>query len=263
MYLIKNKVALVTGGGQGLGRGISIELANAGTCVVVADLNLENAKAVANEIEMTGQKAFAFQVDVTDLESIKSCVRESLRSVSRIDILVNNAGVMQRKSGTDTTSDDFEFCYEVNVKGLWNITNEIIPIFKKNRGGKIVNISSVGGRKGWAETPAYGASKAAVINLTQSLALALGPYNINVNAVCPGLIRTSMMGNVRKLFAKSDEVEEAVSEETYSARAAERVPLRRLSTPEDIGHAAVFFASDYSKNVTGQALNVDGGLLMN
>ncbi len=261
MGILFNKVAVITGGGQGIGVGIALQVASAGAEVIIAQRNVDNAEMVASEIKKLGGSAVVVPLDVTNSKSIKNCVQKSLCLFSQIDILINNAGVMQKKSGTDTSAEDFDICYEVNVKGLWGITSEFIPHFKGNGAGKIINISSVGGRRGWAETPAYGSSKAAVINLTQSLALALGPYNINANTICPGLVKTAMMTEVKNLFTKDDEYE-CKSEEVYLARAAERTPLKRLATPEDIGHAVVFLASDYAKSITGQSLNIDGGLFM-
>ena len=173
----------------------------------------------------------------------------ALEHFPKIDILVNNAGVLVGTDYKDTSAEDFDLCYEVNLKSVWQISKVMAPHFKKNGGGKIVNIASIGGRLGMSDIPAYRASKAGVINLTQSLAHALGSDNINVNAVCPGVVETSMAD---KLGGEDHE--------TDYDELAKGSALGRIASPEDIGQAVVFFASSYSKNITGQALNVDGGV---
>ncbi len=254
---LSGKTAFVTGAGQGLGEGIALVLAEAGANVVVADLNQENAQKVSARIQDIGQKSDAFYIDVTDGESIDAAVQQAYQHFGHIDILVNNAGVMQRYPGLETTTGDFDFCLDVNVKGLWQVTQAFMPHFQERQFGRIINIASIGGRRGWAETPAYGASKAAVINITQSLALSLAPFGVTVNAVCPGLVATDMAKEVGKLFSAPGE------EGSHKEKALERIPLKRQSTPEDIGWAVAFFASDKAGNITAQALNVDGGLIMN
>jgi NAD(P)-dependent dehydrogenase (short-subunit alcohol dehydrogenase family) len=246
-------VAFITGGGQGIGRGIALELARSGADIVIAQRNIARAKEVAREIEKMARRALAVTLDVTDPESVKSAVAEALSQCPGINILVNNAGVCEAEVGK-TTLDEFDACYEVNLKGVWLVTQAIVPHFKKAGVGKIVNIASVSGRRGNAMVPAYAASKAALLNLTQSLSVALGQHNINVNAICPGPIRTAMTDK---------SVSSLCNPEFYNEFARDHTLLKRLATVEDIGHAVVFFASSYAKNITGQALNVDGGYCMN
>lgn len=268
---LTNKAAIITGANQGLGKGIAFELAMAGADIVITHLDnagdRDKAGVVIDEITALGNKAIALPLDVTNEKSIKTCVQETLRQFPQLDILVNNAGVMQINAGLKTTSEDFDRCHEVNLKGVWCLTHELIPHFQAQRQGNIVNISSGAARRGSPHLPAYCASKAAVVSLTQSLALALSPYNITVNAVCPGIIWTSMCASFTQIIDNkqddSGSISNAVSELEFVENIKETIPLNRPQTAEDIGHAVVFFASAKAKNITGQALNVDGGIMMN
>lgn len=259
MISLHSKTAIVTGGGRGIGRGICIELARAGANVAVADINEESAKLVAQEIESTGLKAIAASIDVTDEGSVTSCIDQVLAQCKRIDILVNNAGVMQRGLNQNTTTADFDLCYQVNLRGVWSVCQALIPHFRSIRRGKIVNISSIHGRRGPNGVAAYSVSKAAVINLTQALASELGSDGINVNAVCPGTVWTPMWEEIGRMLCGPDQEK---IDMTFKA-AAEGTPLRAPIRPEDVGHAVVFLVSEQARNITGQALNVCGGFAMN
>lgn len=250
MGCLDNKTAFVTGGAQGIGQGIVMELAKAGADIVIADVNKAKAETVVAEVKALGRDALFVSMDVTDAESIKNGVEQALAHFSRIDILVNNAGVGFEEKGV---IEEFDVNYEVNLKGVWQVTKALIPHFKENHSGKIINIASICGRKGFQpSTIAYNASKAAVINLTQSLAMSLGPDNINVNVVCPGAVKTPQNEAARK---KANDPNWENYAQTYTQ-------LKRPLTPEDMGLAVVFFASSQEKNITGQALNVDGGHFM-
>jgi NAD(P)-dependent dehydrogenase (short-subunit alcohol dehydrogenase family) len=192
-------------------------------------------------------------VDVTRSNSVRTCVETAISLRSRIDVLVNNAGVMLERYGRATTSDDFAATFEVNVVGVWHMTQVLLPHFTANGGGKVVIVACNVGRTPYADTPAYSASKAAVINLTRSLAMKLGVDNINVNAICPGAVPTELTLAYRKDMPNVEEIVRAAT-----ARAA----LRREVTARDIGCAAVFLASPEAHNITGQALNVDAGFQM-
>jgi NAD(P)-dependent dehydrogenase (short-subunit alcohol dehydrogenase family) len=250
MCSLKGQAALVTGGAQGIGRGIVLELARAGCRVAIADRNLPEARAAADEMRSSGYEVIALSVDVTDEKAVTDCVDQAVSHFGQIDILVNNAGIHCEKVGEPSTVEQFNRCLDVNLLGVWRMTQALIPHFRQHRMGKIVNIASINGRRPWVDTPGYSASKSAVINLTQALAMKHGSDNINVNAVCPGGVMTAMADaftNDRK----------AMEEEMIQSRL-----LKRPLLPEDIGHAVVFLASPHARSITGQAINVDGGTVL-
>ena len=275
---LSNKVALVTGGGGGLGAGISKVLLACGARVAVADLSLEAATKVAAEIGgPDGRMARPFQVDVSVQADAARLVDEVRRELGQIDILVNNAGVHGAPgfadSGIGSREEDWDVTFRVNVKGTVLITEAVMSEMIERRSGKIVNISSHAGRgelpggSGLLAAPtagAYAASKAAVILLTQTYAIRLGPHNVNVNCVCPGSIFTPLWAANATWTARNNPAFKGLSpEEVFAKSIQERCPLGRPQTPEDIGNAVAFLASDFAKNITGQALNVNGGQRMN
>jgi NAD(P)-dependent dehydrogenase (short-subunit alcohol dehydrogenase family) len=247
---LQDQNALVTGAAQGIGRGIALQLARAGCRVVIADRDLPRAQATADEMQEVGHEVIALLLDVTDATSVGECVQAAIARFGRIDILVNNAGIHCEKIGEASTVEQFTQCLDVNLLGVWRVTQALVPHFKAHGTGRIVNVASINGRKPWADTPGYSASKAAVINLTQSLAMQLGAANINVNAVCPGGIMTAMAD----VLARD---RNALEREIIQSRI-----LKRPLLPEDIGDAVVFFASAQARSITGQALNVDGGTVL-
>jgi NAD(P)-dependent dehydrogenase (short-subunit alcohol dehydrogenase family) len=247
---LQGQNALVTGGAQGIGRAIALELARAGCHVVIADRDLPRAQAAAEEMQTAGHGVIALPVDVTDARSIHECVQAAIARLQRIDILVNNAGIHCEKIGEVSTVEQFSRCLDVNLLGVWRMTQALVPHFKAFGTGRIVNVASINGRKPWVDTPGYSASKAGVINLTQSLAMQLGASNINVNAVCPGGVMTAMADAFIHDHA-------ALEQEIIQSRI-----LKRPLLPEDIGYAVVFLASAQARSITGQALNVDGGAVL-
>ena len=264
---VSGKVALVTGGGRGIGRGIVLVLARNGADVVVADINPKDTEAVAAEVTGMGRQSMAVRMDVTDQKSVDDTVQEVIARFGRIDILVNNAGIIAAAGWERRDSlneDDWDEIYAINVKGLARATNAVVPHMKERRYGKIVNIASIAGRTGTQTMGPYGASKAGVINLTQSAAIGLAPFDINVNAICPGLLWTPMHERIEDRKSRLPENTKGLSpRELFDRDVEERVPLGREQTPEDIGNAVAFFASDHAKNITGQALNISGGTHMN
>ena len=263
MARLDGKVALVTGAARGIGKGIATELAREGADIVICDVLIEDAFRTAGELQNRhGVTAIALEMDVTNEDSISSQVAEAISQMGKIDILVNNAGVPPDNFGADETEADWDRCYEVNLKGIWKVTSAVTPHFKEQGGGKIVNIASIAGRLGGGMA-SYSASKAGAISITQSQAAELGRFNVNVNAICPGLLWTDLWRQIEGMFA-GDHTEEVVDRrERFEAVIAANMPLQREQTPEDIGKAAVFFASDEARNITGQSLNVDGGMRMN
>jgi NAD(P)-dependent dehydrogenase (short-subunit alcohol dehydrogenase family) len=263
MSRLAEKIAIVTGGGRGIGRGIVLALARSGADIAIADVDLENAERTAKEVTALGRQAFVTRLDVADAESAREAADAALSRFGKIDILVNNAGVVQDHMGDAVTVDDFDRCHQVNVKGIWNVTTAVVPHFRERGAGKIVNIASIAGRRGDNGLAPYSASKAGAISLTQSFAAALGPDNINVNSVCPGLLWTPMWEKLEGMFRGTTAPDVVGERAAFDAYLENNCPLRREQTPEDIGHAVVFLVSEEARNITGQALNIDGGIQMN
>jgi NAD(P)-dependent dehydrogenase (short-subunit alcohol dehydrogenase family) len=255
---LSGQVALVTGAGQGIGKACALAMAKAGADVATVDINDESVKETAAAIAGLGRRSLALRADLGSVAEIDRMVAEVIAVFGRIDTLVNNAGVTRRADIMDLTEEDWDRTHRVNAKGVFfclqRAAREMIP-----RGsGRIINIASIAG-KGYAGTSnaIYAASKGAVISLTKTAAQQLGPYNINVNAVCPGIVRTAMWREINRIIAEK----EGRSPEEVEASKLETVPIRRANEPEDIADMVVFLASPNSRNVTGQAFNVDGGLV--
>jgi len=263
---ITDKIAIVTGGGRGIGRGISLVLARNGADIVVADLIEDNARGVADEIRAIGRKSLPLSLDVTSRASADATVASVMAQFGRIDILVNNAGIIGApgwESRETPNEDDWDMVYAVNVKGIAKVTNAVAPHMVQRHYGKIINIASIAGRQGSPRNPPYNVSKTGVISLTQAQALDLAPYNINVNAICPGLLWTPMWERITARESMTPNPEGKSQRELFEDYVQRAVPMRKEQTPEDIGHLAAFLASDFAHNITGQAINVSGGLLMN
>ena len=243
---IDEKVAIVTGGAQGIGQGICLRLAEEGARVAIFDVNLDEAKNTAQEIEASGGKALAFKVDVTKSAEVEDAVRQVISKFGRVDILVNNAGISLVSKVADMTEDIWDRVHNINLKGVFLCSHAVIPHMKERKYGKIVNIASILALRGGTYYAHYGASKAGVVGLTQGMAVELGPHNINVNAVGPGVIDTPM--------ADHDVAPE------LRQRLQKRIPLRRIGVPGDIANAVLFLASDDASYITGQCLYVCGGL---
>ncbi|MDA0769239.1 MAG: hypothetical protein BZY79_01695 [SAR202 cluster bacterium Casp-Chloro-G4] len=259
---VSGKIALVTGGGRGIGRGISLVLANNGADVAVVDLILANAESVAQEVAAVGRQSMAVAVDVTAQASVEAMVRQVTERFGRVDVLVNNAGVIGAGGWEDRekpNEEDWDFIFEVNVKGIVRVTDAVAPKMKERRYGKIINIASIAGRRGSDRNMPYNVSKAGVISLTQGQALDLAPHNINVNAICPGLLWTPMWERITARTAMTPNPEGKTQRELFEDYVDSSTPLGREQTPEDIGNLAAFLASDFSQNITGQAINVSGG----
>jgi NAD(P)-dependent dehydrogenase (short-subunit alcohol dehydrogenase family) len=269
---LAGRTAFITGGGRGIGRGIAVILAERGATVCVSDLDRASAEAVAAEVNASGGKAMAAPADVTRAESVAEAVRSAIGRLGRIDVLVGNAGVIGARgfeSRERYNDDDWSLTFNVNVKGLVHAADAVIPHMKERRTGRIINISSQGGRTprgvrlvASTITP-YLASKAAAIQYTHALAIELAPHNINVNAVCPGLLWTPMF---ERIAAQNIAIDPALKgktpREAFEVSVKARVPLGRPQTPEDVGRAVAFLASDDASEITGQALNVNGGSVL-
>jgi NAD(P)-dependent dehydrogenase (short-subunit alcohol dehydrogenase family) len=264
---VSGKAAIVTGSGRGIGRAIALALATNGADVVAADINLGDAQSVAGEVAEMGRRSVASHVDVTEQESVERMAEQVVERFGRIDILVNNAGTIGAPGWEERErpdESDWDLIYAVNVKGVARVTDVVAGYMKERRYGKIVNIASIAGRLGSTTNIPYSASKAGVINLTQASALELAPFNINVNAICPGILWTPLWNRIAHYLSTDTERWEGLSRrEIFDQVIKERIPLGREQVPEDIGNLAAFLASDYARNITGQAINVSGGSHLN
>lgn len=244
---LKDRVAIVTGGGQGIGRAIALEFARRGASVLVNDLNEATARETAAQIEALGARAAVCVANVAAAESAEAIIQAALDAFGRVDILINNAGVTRDNLLMRMKEEDWDLVLNVNLKSAFLLSKAAIRPMMKQRWGRIINISSIVGVIGNAGQVNYSASKAGLIGLTKTLAKELASRNILVNAVAPGFIRTAMTD------ALSDEQKKALSAQ---------IPLSRLGEPEDIARVCAFLASDDASYVTGQTLHVTGGLGM-
>ncbi len=264
--LLSDRVAIVTGGATGIGRAIGLKLAEQGASILVSDINEAAASKTAQDIADFGVKSAVQVTNVVDSDATEAMAAAAMDRFGRIDILINNAGVAGAPGWyerSESTEEDWRFTYNVNVIGSVNAANAVTPHMKKARRGKILNLASIAGREGRPSLPHYSASKSAIINYTQALAGELAPDNINVNAICPGLLWTPMWEQVGGRYAQNDPQYAGMEPRAvFEKMIAATIPFGTEQTPEDIGDAAVFLCSDYAMNVTGQALNVDGGFFM-
>ena len=265
--VLEGRVAIVTGAGRGIGRAIALRLARDGASVVPADIDGASAREVAGEIA-----SVEWQVDVTDEQAIQDMARGVVKRFGRIDILVNNAGIVQTKSLQDITGEDWDHVIGTNLKSVFLCTRivgdqmvRLIPADRKDpanaasSNGKIVNLSSISGRRGRPLGAHYAASKAGIISLTQSSALFFAPYNINVNAVSPSVVPTAMWKDIDRDRGKYEGLAPGEAMKAF----IERIPLKRAGSGEDVAGAVAFLCSKDSDYITGQTLNVDGGYEMN
>ena len=243
---ITGKIAIVTGAGQGIGKAISLRLANAGADVAILDLNLHSAETVTKEIETIGKQAIPIQVDVSKSENVNAAVRKTLTEFGRIDILVNNAGIAGRKTIplTDLEESDWDEVIGVNLSGVFLCCKAVIGTMIAQDYGRIVNIASIAGKEGNPTMIPYSVSKAGVICLTKALAKEVTDYNIRVNAVSPAVIETPIMDGMAQ-----STIDYMVS----------KIPLGRIGKPEEVAAVVNFLASDEASFVTGQCYDVSGG----
>jgi len=252
---LAGKVALVTGSASGIGAGIAQVLASRGAVVVVGDLDRDAAEAMAGSLPGAG-KNLGVRLDVTDRNSTGQAVDQIEQRLGPVDVLVNNAGVSDVAPFLDITDQDWDRLVNVNLRGVLVVTQRVLPSMLDRRSGRVINISSMAGKEGLPNLAHYCATKFGVIGLTQSLAKEAAPYDVTVNAVCPGVVRTPLWddpatGILRQLGG----------EKGWQAF-VDGIPLGRPQSAEDIGHACAYLASDLAANITGEALNVSGGQQM-
>jgi len=263
MYNLNGQVAIITGAGSGLGRAIAQRLSLEGAAVVAADVNGKAAATVIQEIKDLGRRGLDVPTDVSIEKDVEHMVQATLENFGQIDILVNNAGTGSTGLIINHSEEDWEKPMRVNLKGSFLCSRAAAREMMTRKRGRIINISSVSGKSGEEFIGAYCASKFGVIGLTQVLAKELGRYSITVNAVCPGYIWTPMWAEMAKWFKESFPALAGKSpQEIFANRVKAVTPLRRPQEPEDIANLVVFLASEEARNITGQAINVDGGAVM-
>jgi NAD(P)-dependent dehydrogenase (short-subunit alcohol dehydrogenase family) len=260
----EGKVALVTGAAHGMGRAHALALAREGATVAVADIcqdvgplfyhmgTEEELMGVVDEVKALGRRAIGIKCDVRKSSDVGAMVKKTLDAFGRIDILVSNAGILKTGLVPDIAEEEWDTILDVNLKGFFLCCKHVVPVMKQQKSGKIVAISSAAGKEGWGQLGAYGASKAGILSLVQALAKEVAEWNINVNAVCPGAVDTPMTrAGVPKGWDPAA---------VYKGLVQSVHLFKREVTPEDISNAVVWLASEDSRNVTGQAISVDGGM---
>ncbi|HXH08588.1 MAG TPA: SDR family NAD(P)-dependent oxidoreductase [Alphaproteobacteria bacterium] len=258
MSRFTDKVVLITGAGRGIGRAMALRFAQEGAHIVAADVEPTLAESTAEAVRELKRQCLALRVDVTKQADIQQMVSQSLTQFQRIDVLCNNAGVLRFQDMFDITEADWDFVLDVNTKGAFFVMQAVAREMIKRRSGKIINTASISGKQPEPFFVHYGVSKAGVLHMTKSAAVVLAPYNINVNAICPGTTITdmSLMATAGRAKLMGVSIDEAIK--TREAQ----IPIGRRNQPDDIAAMAAFLASSDADQITGQAFHVDGGLVM-
>lgn len=254
--LLSNRVAIITGGAKGIGRGTALKFAEEGCDIAIADVSLEEADQILDEIRKMGREGLVIKCDVTDGIQVRAMVKEVISKFGKVDILVNNAGnIVGSPSNSVATlaEEDWDKVVSLNLKSAFLCSKEVVPYMKEKKDGKIINLSSLGAIHPPKVSPHYNAAKAGILGLTYDMASELGPHNIRVNAILPGPIRTSFYD--RTLMSKTEEEIDAFFEVL-----GKLAPLQRVGVPSDIAGVALFLASELSAYVTGAAIPVSGGM---
>lgn len=241
----KDQVAIVTGGVSGIGAAIALSLARCGAHIVIIDRKaVEASAALMKLITEAGSKALYIRTEIADFPAVDKAVLSAVEHFGRVDILINNAGINRDGVIWKMTEEQWDEVIQVNLKGYFNFTRAVSPMFREQKSGKIVNITSINGLRGKFGQANYSAAKAGIIGLTKSVAKELGKYNVNVNAIAPGLIETDMM---------------KTADPVVRSAAMEEIVLKRLGQPEDIANLTVFLCSVQGRHITGEVIKVDGG----
>jgi NAD(P)-dependent dehydrogenase (short-subunit alcohol dehydrogenase family) len=254
---LKNKNVLLTGAGNGIGRGIAIIMASQGANLFITDIDLQAADQTLNM--SNSDKSYSCKLDVTAIDSITNAVNKCIDQYGNIDILVNNAGIPEPQNPSLSKQEIYDLVMDVNLTGTVNCTEAVIPYMKKQKYGKIINIASIAGLGARRTGGVYTLSKAGVIRYTKGLAVELGGYNINVNSISPGAVWTDFQKNTINVDKKYTDKD---AKNLFEKRYVPMMPLGRTQSPEDIGNLAAFLASDDACNITGQNINVDSGAVI-
>jgi len=255
---LNNKIAIVTGAGQGIGEAISVRLAKEGADVVVSDINLDSTVKTGERIKALGRRSLAIEADVSESKDVEEMVNSTMKRFGRIDILVNNAGIVIVKPILEFEEEEWDKVINVDLKGVFLCSRAVAKIMIDQKSGKIINVSSSSGKMGTEFFATYAAAKFGVIGFTQGLAKELAPHRIIVNAVCPGIIDTEMWEYVDEELGK---VLRLPKGEAFN-RQIRNIPLSRAGTPEDVAGVVAFLLSSQADYMTGQAINVTGGMVM-
>lgn len=243
-----DKVAIVTGAGQGMGKQVALDMAAEGGRVVVSDIEQDRLEEVKEEIEAAGGKSLSVTCDVSSRQQVEDMIRRAMEAFGRVDILINNAGLLLTGTIEETTDDIIDRTLDINVKGVLYAIRAVTPIMKSQRYGRIVNVASITGKNGDNSTVfVYGASKGALITITRSVARQLGPFGVTCNAIAPHAVMTKMMSYW------DDEKKRGI---------ADKIPVKRLGTIQDMSYLMMFLASDESSFITGETVNINGGYYM-
>jgi NAD(P)-dependent dehydrogenase (short-subunit alcohol dehydrogenase family) len=262
---LAGKVAVVTGGGSGIGRGIVLAMAQEGADIAIPDIQVMNADKVSAEVKALGRKALAMKTDVTSAADVKAMTDRVRDTFGKIDIVVNNAG-MASPPGlpfTNNTEEDWDKTFAVNTKSVFLVSKAVAAHMIERKSGRIINIASIAGPISAPTMPPYSVAKMGVITLTKIVARELAPHGVTVNAICPGVLYTDFWQKLAAHIAETNPAFKGMTpRQVFDKRVSDLVPLKREQTPDDIGWAAVFLASDEARNITGIALPVDGGVMI-
>ena len=262
---LAGKVAVVTGGGSGIGRGIVLAMAQEGADIAIPDIQVMNADKVSAEVKALGRKALAMKTDVTSAADVKAMTDRVRDTFGKIDIVVNNAGMASTPGlpFTNNTEEDWDKTFAVNTKSVFLICKAVAAHMIERKSGRIINIASIAGPISAPTMPPYSVAKMGVITLTKIVARELAPHGVTVNAICPGVLYTDFWQKLAAHIAETNPAFKGMTpRQVFDKRVGDLVPLKREQTPEDIGWAAVFLASDEARNITGITLPVDGGVMI-
>ncbi|HEV8441707.1 MAG TPA: SDR family NAD(P)-dependent oxidoreductase [Methylomirabilota bacterium] len=255
---LEGQVAIVTGAGRGIGRATALELGRMGAAVVVAELDKAGAERTAEEVRALGRPALALPTDVTSRAALAAMVDRAVAELGQIDVLVNNAGIYRAAATLDVTEEHWDAVMDINARAVFFASQAVLPAMIARKRGAIVSLASLAGKIGSRTNLPYNASKAAVISITKSLALAHAADGIRVNCVCPGFVETDMW----TLVSREQGALLGLTAEEFTRQRLAQIPLGRMERPEDVANVIGFLASSKSGYMTGQAINVTGGVIM-